>query len=123
MIKSSKPEKQRKFSVNAPFHIRHKMISGHLSKDLRAQYNRRALPIRQKDVVVIMRGENKGKKGEVIKVDLKNYKIYVSGIIMKKADGKEVPAPVHPSNCLITDLFIEDRFRRKVLERTVKEQK
>lgn len=123
MIKSSKPGKQRKFSANAPLHIRHKMMAGHLNKELRTRYNKRALPIRQKDTVTIMRGENKGKSGEVTKVDLKKYKVYVSGIILKKADGKEVPAPVHPSNCLITEIFIEDRFRRKVLERTAKEQK
>lgn len=123
MIKSSQPRKQRKFSANAPLHLRHKMIAGHLSKELGEKYDRRSLPIRKKDTVTIMRGDNKGKSGEVTRVDLKNYKVYIDGVTAKKADGKEVQAPVHPSNCLITDMFLEDRFRRKVLERTSKEQK
>lgn len=123
MIKSSQPRKQRKFLANAPLHLRHKMIAGHLSKELREKYNRRSLPIRKKDVVTIMRGDHKGKSGEVTRVDLKNYKVYINGITTKKADGKEVQVPIHPSNCLITDIFLEDRFRRKILARTSKEQK
>lgn len=120
-VKSEKPRKKRKFLYNAPLHLRHKLMAGHLSKELREKYNRRSLPIRKNDIVKVMRGKYKGKEGKVVKVDLKKYKIYIEGIRVKKANGKEVFVPIHPSNCMITDLYLEDRFRLKVLERTVKE--
>lgn len=122
-IKSSKPRKQRKFLYNAPLHIRHRMLAGHLSEELRKKYNRRSLPIRKKDVVRIMRGEYKGKEGEVIRVDIKKYKIYINGVSVRRSDGKDALVPIHPSNCMIVDLYLEDRMRRKVLERTSQEVK
>ncbi len=117
-LKSSKPRKQRKFLYTAPLHIRHKMMAGHLSEELRKKYNRRSLPIRTKDRVRIMRGDYKGKEGEVVKVDLKRYRIYVSGVSVRRSDGKDVLVPIHPSNCMIVDLYLEDRMRRKILSRT-----
>lgn len=119
-VKSAKPRKKRKFLYNASLHLRHKMMAGHLSKALREKYNRRSLPIRKNDTVKIMVGENKGKEGKVVDVDLKKYRIYVEGVTVKKANGKEVFIPIHPSNCMITDLHLDDRFRLKVLERTSK---
>lgn len=122
-IKSSKPRKQRKFLYNAPLHVRHRMLAGHLSEELKNKYNRRSLPIRTKDIVRIMRGEYKGKEGEVIKVDTKKYKIYINGISVRKSDGKDALVPIHPSNCMIVDLYLEDRMRRKILGRTSPEVK
>jgi len=118
--KSKKPRKQRKWLVEAPLHRRQKMIGSTLSRELRKKYNRRSLPVRKGDTVKIMRGEFKGVSGEVTRVSLKSYKIYVDGVTIKKADGTDVEKALDPSNVMITDLFMEDKERREVLERKIK---
>ncbi|PKP59371.1 MAG: 50S ribosomal protein L24 [Candidatus Altiarchaeales archaeon HGW-Altiarchaeales-1] len=122
-IKSSKPRKQRKFLYNASLHVRHRMLAGHLSEELSNKYDRRSLPIRKKDTVKIMRGDYKGKEGEVTKVDTKKYKIYINGITVRKSNGKDALVPIHPSNCMLTDMYLEDRMRREILSRTSPEVK
>jgi len=120
--KSKKPKKQRKFLYEADLHLRHKLLSAHLSQDLRKKYGRRSFPIRKGDEVEVMRGEFKKHKGRVTKVDLKKYKIYVSGIIQKKVDGTEVQRPIHPSNLRIIKLNLEDDERIKALKRIKREK-
>ena len=115
--KSKKPSKQRKFLYNAPLHLRKKLVSAHLAKDLRKQFKRRSLSVRKGDEVEIMRGEYAGKTGKVSKVDLKKYKIYIEGITSKRTVGTDVQIPIHPSNLEITNLNLDDEFRRKILQR------
>jgi large subunit ribosomal protein L24 len=118
--KSKKARKQRKFLLTAPLHLRRKMISAHLSKELKEKYKRRSLPVRKGDEVEIMRGEFKGRKGKVSRVDLKNYKVYIEGITRKKTTGIEVQVPIHPSNLRIIGLNLNDKKRLEVLERKIK---
>jgi ribosomal protein L24p/L26e, archaeal/eukaryotic len=53
---TSSRRKQRKAHFTAPSHIRRKIMSTHLSKDLRKKYNVRAVPIRKDDEVIVVRG-------------------------------------------------------------------
>ncbi len=115
--KSKKPRKQRKFLYKAPLHLRRKLISAHLSKELRQQFKRRSFPIRKGDEVEIMRGEFKKRIGKVVKVDYKNYRVYVEGITRKRTKGTEALIPIHPSNLRIINLNLEDELRRKALYR------
>jgi large subunit ribosomal protein L24 len=115
--KSKKPRKQRKFLYNAPLHIRRKMISAHLSKELREKYKKRSFPLRKGDEVKVMRGEFKGIIGKVVKIDTKKYKVYVDAVKKKRSVGTEYLVPIHPSNLLITNLNLEDKYRIKMLER------
>jgi len=115
--KSKKPRKQRKFLYNAPLHLRRKMISAHLSKELREKYKTRSMPLRKGDEVEVMRGEFKKRKGKVLRIDTKKYKVYVEGITRKKTDGTERLVPFHPSNLKIINLNLEDKRRVKILER------
>lgn len=120
--KSSKqPRKQRKYRKNAPLHIRHKLVSVHLSKELQKKYKRRSFPVRKGDEVEIMRGNYKKKTGKVSRVDLKKMKVYIEGITRKKVAGTEVQVPFHPSNLRIISLF-EDKKRLKALNRTLKKE-
>ena len=48
---SVQPRKQRKFLFNAPNHIKRKLLSAHLSKDLRKKYNTRAIEVIKNDEV------------------------------------------------------------------------
>ncbi|MEM5811445.1 MAG: 50S ribosomal protein L24 [Candidatus Aenigmatarchaeota archaeon] len=109
--KSKKPRKQRKFIYNAPWHLRRKMMSATLSKELREQLKRRSLPVRKGDEVEIMRGEFRKVRGKVIKCDYKNYRIYVENIKKKKSTGAEYLVPIHPSKVKIINLNLSDKKR------------
>ncbi len=95
------------------------MMGSTLSKELREKYNRRNLSVRKGDKIKIMRSKFKGDIGEVTRVDLKSYKIYIEGITIKKSDGTDVERAIDPSNVMITDLYMEDKKRRGVLERKI----
>jgi len=120
MIESSKPRKQRKFRYTAPLHIRRKLVSAHLSKELREKYKRRAIPIRKGDEVEIMRGKFKKKTGKILRVDLKEYKVYIEGMTRKRTVGTEAQVAFHPSNLRILNLNLDDKYRNKIFERKIK---
>jgi len=115
--KSKKPRKQRKFLYKAPLHLRRKMISAHLSKELREKYKRRSLPLRKGDEVKVMRGEFKGTIGKVVEIDTKKYKVYVDTVKKKRSVGTEYLVPISPSNLMIVKLNLDDKYRLKMLER------
>ena len=116
-VSSAQTRKQRKYRYNAPLHVRRKFVSAHLSKILRKRFNRRAVPLRKGDDVEVMRGSFRGQKGKVERIDLKNSKVYIDSIKVKKVNGTEVLKPLEPSNLLITNLVLEDKMRKKVLEK------
>lgn len=100
-----------------------KLISVNLSKELRKKYQKRSVPLRKKDVVKIMRGKFKGKKGKVMKILLKTQKIEIEGIQIKKQDGSKVNINLRPSNLQIIELNVEDKKRNKILSKGIKEKK
>ncbi|NAZ31480.1 MAG: 50S ribosomal protein L24 [Acidilobus sp.] len=114
---SPKPKVQRKAFYNAPLHLRHKLVSAHLSRELRDKLGIRSLPVVVGDRVMIMKGDYKGKTGKVVEVDLKGLWVKVEGITRKKADGTEVLVKFRPWNLLILDLNLKDKWRRKIIER------
>jgi len=115
-IMSKKPSKQRKYFFNAPLHKRAKIMSVHLSKELREKYKVRAVPIRKGDKVRVVRGDAKGMEGKVIRVDRKRYFVYIEGITREKQSGETVHIPIHYSNLIITELDLGDKWRRRKLE-------
>lgn len=119
-VSSKQTRKQRKFRYNAPLHVRRKFVSAHLSEALRERFNRRAVPLRKGDEVEIMRGSSRGLKGKIERVDLKKSKVFVENVKVKKVNGTEVLKPLEPSNLLITNLDLEDKFRKKMLEKNMK---
>lgn len=117
MSTSHKPGSQRKNLYNAPLHVKHKMLASHLSKELRQQYGFRSLPVRKGDVVMVVRGEYKGRTGKVVKVDTSKVRVYVEGITRERMDGTKYLVPIHPSNLIISKLDLTDKARRRVVER------
>ncbi len=109
--------KQRKYIYNAPLHVRRKLMSAHLSKELREKYKRRSFPIKKGDKVKVMRGNYKGLEGKVVDVDYKNYRIFVEGATLKRNDGTTVLYPIHPSNVMIIELDLSDKAREEALKR------
>ena len=117
--KSSKqPGKQRKYLANAPLHIRKKLVSANLSKELKKSYKRRNIPLKKGDVIKIMRGKFKGKQGKITEVKLKTSKIVVEGIQVKKQDGSKADVKLRPSNLQIIELNIEDKKRLKQMNKS-----
>ena len=116
-IGSKKPRKQRKYRVNAPLHIKHKMISANLKKELRKKYGKRNFPLRKGDSVKIMLGEFKKKIGKISSVDLKKLRVSIEGIQRTKKDGTKVNVWFDPSNLQIQELDLNDKKRIRALER------
>jgi large subunit ribosomal protein L24 len=114
---SKQPRKQRKARFKAPLHRRNKLMSAPLSKELKAKYGKNSLPVRVDDTVKVMRGDYKDTVGKVLAVDYKRYTIAVEGVVSTKADGTEVPRPLHPSKVMLTKLNLEDAEREKILQR------
>jgi large subunit ribosomal protein L24 len=116
-IGSKQPRKQRKYRYNLPLHLRHKLMSANLTKDLRKKYGRRNVPVRKNDVVKVMRGKFKKKTGKVSIVNLKKLKVAIESLQVQKKDGTKVNVYFDPSNIQITELNLDDKERTKSLER------
>ncbi len=112
-----KPTKIRKYVYNAPKHVRRRIVSSHLSNDLYSKYGIRSIYVRKGDTVRIMRGLFKGFEGKVSNVDLKKMKINVEGVLINKADKKQVSRWVDASNVLITKLDLSDKERLEKLKK------
>jgi large subunit ribosomal protein L24 len=119
----TKPTKQRKMLHQAPDHVRHRLFAAHFSPELRATHIVKSLPVRSGDSIRVMRGDHKGFEGKITRIDLKKYRIYVEGLTREKVDGTTVFVPVHPSKVMITRLNLDDKWRKKILERKQKGQK
>ncbi|MFQ6105491.1 MAG: 50S ribosomal protein L24 [Candidatus Hydrothermarchaeaceae archaeon] len=112
-MSSKQPRKERKTLYIEALHKRQKRIAATLSESLRKKHDRRSLNVRRGDTVQLMRGDSKGRKGKVIKVDLKRGRIFVEGITVQKADGTERPYPIHPTNVMILKAVSDERRKRK----------
>ncbi len=116
-MKTTKPGKQRKRMHQAPLTERHKRFSAPLSPKLKKSRNTNSVPVRTGDTVKITRGDRKGLEGKVSRVDRKKYRIFVEGVTREKVDGTTTLIPIHPSKVMITRLNLDDKWRRKMLER------
>ncbi|RLI26757.1 MAG: 50S ribosomal protein L24 [Candidatus Hecatellales archaeon] len=117
---SVKPSSQRKAMYQAAYHARRKMLSAHLSPDLRVRYGLRSIPVRKGDTVRIMRGTYAGVEGKIRSVDLKKFRVTIDGVTREKADGTTVYVPIHPSNLMVVKLDLSDKWRASRLEALAK---
>merc|ERR1711937_863465 len=102
---SSQARRSRKAHFNAPSHLRRKVMSAALSKELRAKYNVRSMPLVKDDEVKIVRGKFKGEQtGKIIQVYRKKYIVHVERIQREKAGGQSVHIGISPSNVVITKM-------------------
>jgi large subunit ribosomal protein L24 len=120
---SKKPGKQRKYLAKAPLHLKRKFLSANLSKELRKKYGKRNIPLRKNDVVKVLRGKFKKKKGKIIGLDTNRLKVEIEGLQMKKQDGSKANAKFSPSNLQITEIFTEDRKRKLKIKEDKAKQK
>jgi large subunit ribosomal protein L24 len=96
---------------------------------------RQRLHVTKGDTVRVVRGDDKGKEGKIIRVHLKTGRVTIEGVnIVKKhrrarsADEQsgivEMPAPIHASNVMLIDPKSGDptRTRRQIDEDGTKER-
>ncbi len=114
---SRKPSTARRNMYNAPNHKKRKYISAPLSPNLRAEYGTRSMPVIADDTVSITKGDRKLAEGRVLRVNTKDFKIYVEGVTRTRQDGSTVQIPIKAENVMITRLNLDDSWRRDMLER------
>ena len=116
---SSKARVQRKNQANAAAHVKRKMLSAHLSADLREKYGVRTARVCKGDTVIVVRGNQdiKNIEGKVLDVFTKTGRVSVEGITITQADGTATVRPVHASNLVITKLNTEDPWRMDALSK------
>ncbi|KAK2713630.1 large ribosomal subunit protein uL24-like isoform X2 [Artemia franciscana] len=114
---SSSRRKSRKRHFQAPSHIRRRMMSSPLSKELRSKYGVRSIPIRKDDEVMVTSGHFKGQQtGKVISCYRKKFVCYIERIQREKTNGTTVHVGIHPSKLVIVKLKL-DKDRKAILER------
>jgi large subunit ribosomal protein L24 len=122
---SSKARTQRKAQANANIHTKRRMLSAHLSEDLRKQYGFRSARVCKGDTVKVLRGEDgvRGVEAKVIGVMTDTGRVTIEGVTINKADGTAVARPIHSSNLMLTKLNLEDAWRKDALAKKKKEAK
>ncbi len=122
-MNSTKPRKQRKMLRNMPIHRKGRLLSAHLSPELRKKYGIRSMTVRKGDVVQIVRGAFTGHTEKVSSVDRTRYLLHIEGVTIAKSDEKQVSRPIHPSNVIITKLDTSDPWRKRKLDELEKKAK
>jgi large subunit ribosomal protein L24 len=97
--------------------MRRKLLSTHLSKELKQKYNRRNITVVTGDKVKVQRGQFKGHTGKVEEIDLKKGRVFVSGMDLQKKDGNKIRIGVVSSNIVITDLNLDDKKRNQSINK------
>merc|ERR1712212_889713 len=109
--------KNRRRHFNAPSHLRRRLMSSPLSKELRQKYSCRSMPIRKDDEVQVVRGHFKGQQvGKVVQVYRKKFVVHIERIQREKANGASVHVGIHPSKVVLIKLKM-DKDRKRILER------
>lgn len=118
-----KPDTERKKYYTEKLHKKKKRLHSHLSKELRSKLKnkKRSLQVRKGDTVKVMRGPGKGKQAKVARVSTVKRKVFVEGVTIKTARGRENALPLEASNLLLValeqtkerkELFSEDIFKK-----------
>merc|ERR1711972_1031098 len=110
----------RKRHFSAPSHIRRRLMSAPLSKELKQKYGVRSMPIRKDDEVQVVRGHFKGQQvGKVVQCYRSKFRIYIERIQREKANGATVNVGIHPSKVTIVNLKM-DKDRKAIIDRRAK---
>lgn len=118
---STQPRKQRRAGFQASVFGRHRRMSVSLSRELRARYGRRALPLRKGDTVRVISGSFKGREERVSEVDLRQLRVTLDNVTIKKVDQKLKRLPIGPTHLILTRLNLSDPWRRAILKVTAAE--
>lgn len=100
---SKQPRKKRLEAYTAPLHKKRKGLHIHFSKDLRKRYKHRSGLAKKGDKVKVLRGEFMKREAKIVEASLAEGKIFLEGVVAKRQGGKEMPAAIEPSNCMLVE--------------------
>jgi large subunit ribosomal protein L24 len=116
-------------------HVQRKKEANRYAKRHARKAERVTMPVTKGDSVRVMRGEDAGKEGKIIRVFLKTGRVTIEGINIVKRHRKarraeeqsqimEMPAPVHHSNVMLLDPKTGEptRVRRRIDDDGTKER-
>jgi len=112
---SSAPRRQRKALYNADSFHRRRRMSVPLSRELRARFHCRSVPVRKGDTVRILSGSYVGSEERVARVDRRSYSVILNNITLKTGEQKQKPLPIRTGQLLLTKLNLSDAWRRRIL--------
>jgi len=101
--------------IHASKHQLDKMLGSVLGDELQEQYKKKTLRVVKGDLIMVMRGEYKGRGGKVEEVDAERGTLHIEGMQREKIRGGQVKVPIHASNVKITGLNLEDKRRSSKL--------
>jgi large subunit ribosomal protein L24 len=115
--RSAKPSKVRKtlFSEKQ-FEKSSANLRAALSSSLKSKYTTNSMRVRPGDSVKLFRGEYSGIEGKVQKVFPSEGTVTIEGVTREKIAGGTAPIRVHTSNVVLTNVNLDDKFRRAKLE-------
>lgn len=114
--RSIQPRRQRKALYNAHTAERRRRMGVPLSRELRARYGRRQIPVRKGDTVRVLSGSFRGREERVAKVVRRDYAVTLDNITGKTGDQKLKPLTVRLPHLLLIRLNLSDPWRRRVLK-------
>ena len=106
----------RSTALAAPFSERRKIMSAPLSKELKAKYHVRSMPVRKDDEVLVTRGHYKGQQGKIIACYRAKWVIHIERLHREKANGATVNVGFDPSKVEIVKLKL-NKDRNAILAR------
>jgi large subunit ribosomal protein L24 len=104
LSKTRQGRKQRLRAAFAPAHVRKKWVNAPLSRELRKKAGKRTETVRKGDEVVVLAGKFRKTKAKVSNVDVINSRVYLEGVFVKTAKGREVPIGLKANSLVITTL-------------------
>ena len=109
------PRRQRKALFTASPPERRRRMTVLLSRELRARFHLRSVPVRKGDTVRVLSGSFVGREERVAKVDRRDYAVTLDNVTLKAADEKLKPLALRPAHLVITRLNLSDPWRRRSL--------
>jgi ribosomal protein uL24 len=110
------PRRQRKALYTADTFERRRRMTVPLSRDLRARFHARSVPVRKGDTVRVLSGSFMGREERVAKVDRRSYSVILDNVTLKTGEEKLKPLPIRTGYLVITRLNLSDPWRRRVLK-------
>jgi large subunit ribosomal protein L26e len=107
------PRRQRKARYTADSFERRVRMGVPLSRELRARFHCRALPVRKGDTVRVLSGSFAGREERVARVDRRAYSVTLDNVTLKTADEKMKPLSLGVGHLVITRLNLSDPWRRR----------
>ena len=111
---SSKANKQRKLHFNADSAKRRILMTTRLEKVLAEQYKVKSLPIRQGDIVKVVKGTHKGQTSTVSAVCRRTFCVALESIKRENSKKKTRPVLISPANVVITELKLTQTRRKQL---------